>query len=201
MLKKLLISLLLLVAMPLAAAEPKILVVGDSLSAGYGIDLRTGWVALLQNRLKQKGYPHRIINASISGDTSASALSRLPGSLKRHQPRIVIIEIGGNDGLQGLPAEVMEKNIESMVTKSKRQGAKVVLLGMRLPPNYGPAYTEKFFSVYQRVASKYNTTLVPFFLEGVAGKDGLMQADGIHPTVEAQPKMVENVWPVLSGLL
>ena len=175
--------------------------VGDSLSAGYGIDLRTGWVALLQNRLKEKGYPHRIVNASISGDTSAGALSRLPGSLKRLQPEIVIIEIGGNDGLQGLSAEVMEKNIESMVIQSRRLGAEVLILGMRLPPNYGPAYTEKFFSVYKRIATKHKTALVSFFLEGIAGKDGLMQPDGVHPTAEAQQKMVDNVWPQLSPLL
>jgi acyl-CoA thioesterase I len=187
--------------MPIAAAAPKILIIGDSLSAGYGIDLRMGWVALLQNRLKEKGYPHQLVNASISGDTSASALSRLPGSLKRHRPRIVIIEIGGNDGLQGLSAEAMQKNIEMMVTQAQQQGAKVILLGMRLPPNYGPAFTEKFFNVYRRIAEKQGASLVPFFLEGVAGKDGLMQGDGIHPTVEAQPKMVENVWPVLSELL
>jgi len=187
-------------AMPIAAAAPKILIVGDSLSAGYGIDLRMGWVALLQKRLKEKGYPYQLVNASISGDTSASALSRLPGSLKRHRPEIVIIEIGGNDGLQGLSAEEMEQNIRSMVVQSKQKGAKVVLLGMRLPPNYGPAYTERFFSVYRRVAEKQGASLVPFFLEGVAGKDGLMQADGIHPTVEAQPTLVENVWPALSGL-
>jgi acyl-CoA thioesterase-1 len=201
MLKKILITLLLLSIPPLAAAEPKILVVGDSLSAGYGIDLRTGWVALLQNRLKEKGYPHRIVNASISGDTSAGALSRLPGSLKRLQPEIVIIEIGGNDGLQGLSAEAMEKNIESMVTQSRRLGAEVLILGMRLPPNYGPTYTEKFFSVYKRIATKHKTALVPFFLEGIAGKDGLMQPDGVHPTTEAQQKLVDNVWPQLSPLL
>ncbi|MCG6975596.1 MAG: arylesterase [Acidiferrobacterales bacterium] len=200
MTKKLLIIVLFLMAMPIAAAAPKILIVGDSLSAGYGIDLRMGWVALLQKRLKEKGYPYQLVNASISGDTSASALSRLPGSLKRHRPEIVIIEIGGNDGLQGLSAEEMEQNIRSMVVQSKQKGAKVVLLGMRLPPNYGPAYTERFFSVYRRVAEKQGASLVPFFLEGVAGKDGLMQADGIHPTVEAQPTLVENVWPALSGL-
>ena len=187
--------------MPVATAAPKILIVGDSLSAGYGIDLRTGWVALLQKRLKEKGYPHQLVNASISGDTSASALARLSGSLKRHRPEIVIIEIGGNDGLQGLSAESMQTNIQKMVTQARKQGAKVVLLGMRLPPNYGPAYTEKFFSVYQRIAEEQGAPLVPFFLEGVAGKDGLMQADGIHPTAEAQPVMVENVWPILSGLL
>lgn len=192
---------MLLLATPVAAAAPKILIVGDSLSAGYGIDLRMGWVALLQKRLKEKGYPHQLVNASISGDTSASALSRLSGSLKRHRPEIVIIEIGGNDGLQGLSAEAMESNLQSMVAQADTQGARVVLLGMRLPPNYGPAYTEKFFSVYQRVATGKGVTLVPFFLEGVAGQDGLMQADGIHPTVEAQPILVENVWPALSVLL
>ena len=187
--------------MPVAAAPPKILIVGDSLSAGYGIDLRMGWVALLQKRLKEKGYPHQLVNASISGDTSASALSRLSGSLKRHRPEIVIIEIGGNDGLQGLSAEAMETNLTTMAVQAKKQGARVVLLGMRLPPNYGPAYTEKFFSVYRRVATGQGASLVPFFLEGVAGQDGLMQADGIHPTAKAQPVMVENVWPALSGLL
>jgi acyl-CoA thioesterase-1 len=201
MIKKLLIFVVLLLAMPVNAAAPKILIVGDSLSAGYGIDLRMGWVALLQKRLKEKGYPHQLVNASISGDTSASALARLSGSLKRHRPEIVIIEIGGNDGLQGLSAEAMETNLKTMAIESGKLGAKVVILGMRLPPNYGPAYTEKFFSVYQRVATGQRAELVPFFLEGVAGQDGLMQPDGIHPTVEAQPRLVDNVWPTLSPML
>ena len=187
--------------MPIQAAPPKILVIGDSISAGYGIDIRQSWVQLLQQRLAQEGYPHKLVNASISGDTSAGAKARLPGALKRHRPAIVILEIGGNDGLQGLSADTMQQNLGAMVTESRKYGARVLLLGMRLPPNYGPAYTENFFSVYRRVAAQQRVTLVPFFLEGVAGQSNLMQVDGIHPRAEAQSHLVENIWPSLERLL
>jgi acyl-CoA thioesterase-1 len=201
MFRKLLTSVLFLLVMPIQAAPPKILVIGDSISAGYGIDIRQSWVQLLQQRLAQKGYPHQLVNASISGDTSASAKARLPGALKRHRPAIVILEIGGNDGLQGLSADTMQQNLGAMVSESRKYGARVLLLGMRLPPNYGPAYTEKFFSVYRRVATQQRVALVPFFLEGVAGQSALMQVDGIHPRAEAQSRLVDNLWPSLEALL
>ncbi len=187
--------------MPISAAAPKILVVGDSISAGYGIDFRQGWVQLLQQRLKIKGYPHQLVNASISGDTSAGAKARLPGALKRHRPKIVIIEIGGNDGLQGLSADMMYQNLGSMIAESRKHGAKVLLLGMRLPPNYGIVYTEKFFSVYRRIAKERGVLRVPFFLDGVAGQSALMQVDGIHPREEAQPTLLDNMWPMLEKLM
>lgn len=193
--------LLALLTTATAAIPPKILVVGDSISAGYGIDVRQGWVQLLQQRLAKRGYPHIMINASISGDTSASARTRLSGSLERHRPHIVVLEIGGNDGLQGLSADVLYRNLGAMIVESRKSGARVILLGMRMPPNYGPAYTKRFFQVYRRVALEKKVALVPFFLEGVAGQPALMQGDGIHPRAEAQPLLVDNLWPALEALL
>jgi acyl-CoA thioesterase-1 len=196
------ILLVALIWIPVTWAQvPTVLVVGDSLSAGLGIDVREGWVALLQQKLHQGGYPHQIINASISGDTSAGALARLPRALKLHQPAVVIIEIGGNDGLQGLPLDAMKSNLERIVRLAQQAGARVLVLGMRLPPNYGPAYTERFYASYRMVARRTGVPLVPFFLEGVAGDPALMQTDGVHPKVDAQARMVANVWPYLLPLL
>lgn len=185
---------------PLWAADPVILVVGDSLSAGYGIELEQSWVALLQKRLKQEGYSYRVVNASISGDTTSAGLRRLPMALKQYLPAIVILELGGNDGLRGLSLGRTRDNLEQMVKLSRQVNAKVLLLGMRIPPNYGSQYTKGFEEIYRDLVKQYSLAFLPFFLEGVEGRQW-MQADGIHPTAEAQPVLVRNVWPVLKDLL
>ncbi|MBD9416605.1 arylesterase [Pseudomonas sp. PDM16] len=178
-----------------------VLVVGDSISAGLGLDTRQGWVALLQNRLEEGGFEHQVVNASISGDTSSGGLARLPALLSQHQPQLVIIELGGNDGLRGQPPAQLQQNLARMVDASKASGAGVLLLGMRLPPNYGQRYIQSFAQVFADVAADKQVPLVPFLLEGVGGVPGMMQADGIHPAVAGQPKMLENVWPTLEPLL
>lgn len=178
-----------------------LLVVGDSISAAFGLDSRQGWVALLEKRLQNEGFDHQVINASISGDTSAGGLARLPALLAEHRPDVVIIELGGNDGLRGQPPMQLQQNLASMVEKSQQAGAKVLLLGMKLPPNYGVRYTTAFAQVFSDVAQAKQVTLVPFFLEGVGGVPGMMQADGIHPNVTAQPVLLENAWPALQPLL
>lgn len=183
------------------AEQPAILVLGDSLSAGHGISTHQGWVALLQQRLKHQGYPYRIINASISGDTTRGGLSRLPQALFQYQPRIVILELGGNDGLRGLSLDEMRRNLVSMVKKSRGHGAKVLLVGVRLPPNYGAAYVKKFHDVYHSVEREHQVPLVPYLLDGIGGRDELMQADRLHPRAEAQSRMLENVWPRLLAVL
>ena len=178
-----------------------LLVVGDSISAAFGLDSRQGWVALLEKRLQDEGFDHQVINASISGDTSAGGLARLPALLAEHQPQVVIIELGGNDGLRGQPPMQLQQNLALMVEKSQQAGAKVLLLGMKLPPNYGVRYTTAFAQVFSDVAQAKQVALVPFFLEGVGGVPGMMQADGIHPNVTAQPLLLENAWPALQPLL
>ncbi len=181
--------------------KPVILVLGDSLSAAYGIPPAKGWVALLQRRLDRAGYGYAVVNASISGETTVGGLERLPRALARHRPAVVILELGGNDGLRGLPVEQLRANLEAMITASQRAGARVVLAGIRIPLNYGQRYSEKFFSTYAELAGARKTALVPFFLEGVALREELFQDDGIHPGVEAQPILLDNVWPVLEPLL
>ncbi|WP_444677045.1 arylesterase [Halomonas sp. E19] len=195
-----LIALLwLLAASPaLAANAPRMLVMGDSLSAAYGIDAQAGWVSLLQARLDEKA---EVINASISGETSGGGASRLPALLRQHQPDIVLIELGGNDGLRGLPPQQMERNLASMIEASQASGAEVLLLGIDIPPNYGQAYRSAFTGVYTQLAERYDVPLVPFLLEGVALEAGMMQADGIHPTAQAQAVILDNVWPALEPLL
>ena len=178
-----------------------LLVVGDSISAAFGLDSRQGWVALLEKRLEQEGFEHSVVNASISGDTSAGGAARLSALLAEHQPALVIIELGGNDGLRGQPPAQLQQNLASMVEKSRQAGAKVLLLGMRLPPNYGVRYTTAFAQVYADVAAQEQVDLVPFFLEGVGGVPGMMQADGIHPGEPAQALLLDNVWPSLEPLL
>lgn len=178
-----------------------LLVVGDSISAAFGLDSRQGWVALLEKRLQDEGFGHRVINASISGDTSAGGLARLPALLAEHRPDVVIIELGGNDGLRGQPPMQLQQNLASMVEKSQQAGAKVLLLGMKLPPNYGVRYTTAFAQVFTDVAQAKQAALVSFFLEGVGGAADMMQADGIHPNVTAQPVLLENAWPALQPLL
>ena len=184
-----------------AAPVPSILVVGDSLSAGYGIELRDGWVTLLQQRLTRQGYPHAVVNASISGDTTSGGRARLAAALKRHRPRIVILELGGNDGLRGLSLRETRANLEAMIKSAQTAGAQVLLVGIHLPSNYGPEYTGKFHAIYRDLARARNTALVPFLLEGVALTPGLMQPDGIHPRAAAQPRLLDNVWPYLEPLL
>jgi acyl-CoA thioesterase-1 len=187
---------------PVAAAPvPTILVVGDSLSAGYGIDVRDGWVALLGQRLVAQGYPHRVVNASVSGETTAGGFTRLPAALQRHRPEIVIIELGANDGLRGLSLAQTRANLESMIKAARAAGARVLLVGIHLPPNYGPAYTRKFRGVYDDLVRRYRLAYVPFLLEGVALTPGLMQPDGLHPVTSAQPRLLDNVWPYLEPLL
>ncbi|WXL23980.1 arylesterase [Ectopseudomonas mendocina] len=178
-----------------------VLVVGDSISAAFGLDTEDGWVALLQERLKTEGFDHQVVNASISGDTSSGGAARLPALLAEHKPQWVIVELGGNDGLRGQSLTQLQQNLADMAEKSKAIGAKVLLLGMKLPPNYGQRYTTAFAAVYPAVAEATGSALVPFVLEGSAGVPGMTQADGIHPTAEAQPILLANVWPALKGLL
>lgn len=177
-----------------------ILVMGDSLSAGYGIDVNQGWVRLLEQALADK-HDVRIINASVSGETSAGGKARLPALLEEHQPHLVILELGGNDGLRGQPLKVLEKNLQSMIDASHAQGATVLLAGMQIPPNYGARYTQAFKALYPALAKKNNLPLIPFLLEGVGGIPTLMQRDGIHPTAEAQLLIMKNVLPAVEALL
>lgn len=183
------------------AVAGTLLVVGDSISAAFGLDSRQGWVALLEERLGEEGLEHSVVNASISGDTSSGGLARLPALLAEHRPELVIIELGGNDGLRGQPVAQLQQNLAAMIELSREAGAQVLLLGMRLPPNYGVRYTTAFAQVFEDLAQQGNLPLVPFFLEGVGGVATMMQADGIHPTAQAQPTLLENVWPTLRPLL
>jgi acyl-CoA thioesterase-1 len=198
------LPVLLLVLIPLVAplaASRTILVLGDSLSAAFGFELRQGWVAQLEQRLARDRLDYAVINASVSGDTSANGLARLPALLQRHRPGIVIVALGGNDGLRGLPPEQIKHNIVAIVKEAKAVGAKVVLVGVPLPPNYGRQYIERFRRIYREIASEHNVPLVPSLVDGVAGDRVLMQPDGIHPTAQAQPRMLENVWVTLRQLL
>jgi acyl-CoA thioesterase-1 len=183
------------------AAAGTVLIVGDSISAGFGLDTRLGWVSLLEQRLKQQGITDTVVNASISGDTSAGGQARLPALLTAHKPEVVILELGGNDGLRGQQPAILQQNLAAMIDSSQATGAKVLLLGMKLPPNYGVRYNEAFAAVYGNLAQQKKVALVPFFLEGVGGVPDLMQADGLHPAVAAQGKLLDNVWPTLKPLL
>lgn len=182
-------------------AEPGILVVGDSLSAGYGIDIKQGWVTLLEQRLKTQGYGYRVVNASVSGETSTGARGRLQKLLELHRPSIMILEIGANDGLRGLPIKQTKDNLTVMITQAKAAGARVLVTGMQMPPNYGAKYTQEFAAVFVDVSREQRQPLVPFFLDGVALDMQLMQADGLHPTAAAQPRLLDNVWRVLQPML
>ncbi|ANF28140.1 arylesterase [Stutzerimonas stutzeri] len=178
-----------------------VLVVGDSISAAFGLETSQGWVQLLQQRLDTENLDHRVVNASISGDTSAGGLARLPALLEEYDPEVVIIELGGNDGLRGQPPKQLNQNLSAMVDLSREADAKIVLLGMRLPPNLGQRYTSAFADAFDSLADEQNLPYVPFFLEGVGGVEGMMQADRIHPTASAQQQLLDNVWPVLEPLL
>ena len=185
-----------------AAEEPRtILVVGDSISAGYGVAVEDSWVGRLRRRLEAEDRSWQVVNASVSGDTSSGALARLPAALERHDPEVVIIQVGGNDGLRGLPLEAMRDNLAGMVEQARASGARVLLLGIRLPPNYGPAYTERFVGVYQDVADRTGVQLVPRVLAGVGERREFMQADDIHPNAAGHERILETVWPRLEPLL
>ncbi|MFI8483189.1 arylesterase [Pseudomonas sp. NPDC078700] len=196
------IGVVLILTMWLSSASAgTMLVVGDSISAAFGLDTRQGWVNLLQKRINEQGYDAEVVNASISGDTSSGGAARLPALLKEHQPQWVILELGGNDGLRGQAPSQLQQNLAGMIDQSQKAGAKVLLLGMRLPPNYGQRYTTAFAQVFSDLAQQKQVPFVPFFLEGVGGVPQLMQADGLHPALAAQSKLLENVWPVLQPLL
>ena len=180
---------------------PVILLFGDSISAGYGIRVEQGWVSLMQRKIAQEAYGFRVVNASISGETTSGGLARLPRALATQPPRIVILELGGNDGLRGLPLTVTRDNLAQMIRLARQHGSRVLLLGMRLPPNYGPRYTTDFQDLYVALAQQYDVPLVPFLLEKVALNPSLMQADGLHPTEAAQPLLLDTVWPKLEPLL
>lgn len=182
-------------------AKPTLLVLGDSLSAAYQIPPERGWVALLNTQLKNDYPTATVINSSVTGDTTANGLTRLPSLLQEYHPDIVIIELGGNDGLRGLPIDTIKANLSTMITLCFKQNAKIILIGMRLPPNYGPEYTEKFANIYSELNQTYKISVVPFLLEKVALNPKLMQADGIHPTEIAQPLLLETVWPTVKSLL
>jgi acyl-CoA thioesterase-1 len=179
-----------------------ILVWGDSLSASYSMDEQQGWVALLQERLMAEGlHDWHVVNGSVSGETTAGGLARLPAMLASTSPDIVILELGGNDGLRGLPVPTIRENLVQMIELSQGAGARVLLSGIQIPPNYGPRYTGPFYAQYTELAQQYGLALIPFLLDGIAENAELMQDDGIHPTAEAQPLIVEIVWPVLSQLM
>lgn len=183
------------------ARATTILVLGDSLSAAYGIDEELGWVALLRQRLQLEGISAEVINASVSGETSAGGRERLPALLAHYKPDLLILELGGNDGLRGYPIPAVRKNLAGIIEHSRDQGARVLLLGIQIPPNYGRRYTELFRELYPALASDLDVPLVPFFLEGVATRPDMMQSDGIHPTVAAQAQLLDNTWPRLRRLL
>ena len=189
-----------LVATSVQAAQT-IVIYGDSLSAAYGIQQSEGWVTLLQNKLTQQNLDYKVVNASISGETTSGGLGRFKAMLANHKPNIVVIELGANDGLRGLSVKEMQNNLTSMITQAKTVGAKVMLLGMRIPPNYGIQYTQQFSETYINLAKKHGLPLVSFFLDGVAGNPSLVLDDGLHPKAAAQARLLENVWPTLEKIL
>lgn len=206
----LLISLLSVLILPVSSqafaadhneSAETLLVLGDSISAGYGLRQGEGWVTLLEKRLEEQSYHYRVVNASISGETTQGGLTRLPELLRQHQPSLVLLELGGNDGLRGLPLHLMQNNLSRMIDMSRNAGATPVLLGIQLPPNYGRRYTSAFAAVYPNLAEQKQTAVVPFILEKIAIYPDLMQSDGIHPKAEAQRQLLDNIWPVLEPLL
>jgi len=201
MLIRFLLFTLCLAAAPLQAQPPVILVLGDSLAAGYGLPQGRGWVDLLQDKLAEEGFDHRVVNASISGETTLGGRNRIGAALEQHRPDIVILELGANDGLRGQPPAALRDNLTAMIRASRRSGAQVLLIGMRIPPNYGQDYTRKFRAAFTNVARAERVPLVPFLLEGFADKRELFQQDGIHPNQQAQPRIVATVWKALRPLL
>jgi acyl-CoA thioesterase-1 len=195
------LSVLAVHCTPAWGSERTIVVLGDSLSSGYGLGAEQSWVGLLENHLDGEAYGYDVVNASISGDTSSGGLARLPGLLATHEPAIVVIELGGNDGLRGQSVPRLKENLARMIELAQEAGSEVVLTGIRIPPNYGPAYTEAFARVYHDLASEYEVALVDFLMDGIALDPSLLQADRIHPNAAGQRPMFENVWSVLAELL
>lgn len=203
--KKRISSYLVLLALCLSPTwvfAKTVMVLGDSISAGYGIESQQAWVNLLQKRLDQQ-YPkqHKVVNASVSGETTSGALARLPKLLQTHKPNVVVIELGGNDGLRGQPPQMIQKNLAQLIQQSQKANATVVVLGMKMPPNYGTAYSKAFESNYKMVSQQYKVKLLPFFLEGVAGNKSLMQKDLVHPNGKAQPILLNLAYPYIKGAL
>jgi acyl-CoA thioesterase-1 len=202
MLRSFLVLVLCLAGLPVQAAAPRpLLVLGDSLSAAHGIAQRDGWVALLEARLAQQPAARPVVNASISGETTAGGLARLPSLLEKHHPALVVLELGANDGLRGLPLATVRANLAAMLEQIEAAGAHALLVGIELPVNYGPRYRDGLRTMYRDLATEFNVPLVPFLLEGVALDPALMQEDGLHPTAAGQPRVLENVWPVLQQAL
>ncbi len=194
--------LLSLCLLPLGVSAKTIMILGDSLSAGYGIQPQQGWVHLLQKRLEQQ-YPkqHKVVNASVSGETTSGALARLPKLLQTHRPDLVVIELGGNDGLRGQPPQMIQKNLANLIQQSQKAKAKVIVFGIKMPPNYGQAYSKAFENNYKVVSQQYKVKLLPFFMQGVAGNKTLMQKDLIHPNAKAQTILLNNAYPYIKGAL
>lgn len=186
---------------PAYSADRAIVVIGDSLSSGYGLNGDRSWVDMLEDQLGSQAYGYKVVNASIAGDTSAGGRARLPRLLETHEPAIVIIELGGNDGLRGFPPQVMKDNLRAIIETARGRGAEVVLLGIRIPTNYGPRYTRAFEGVYRELATELEIPWIEFFMEGVALNEALMQDDGIHPNAEAQPVLLDNAWPIIREAL
>jgi acyl-CoA thioesterase I len=200
--QKLLTLLLILSAVAADGADtPTVLVLGDSLSAGYGIDVDQSWTALLQSRLESQGYEHRVVNASISGETTEGGASRIAAALKEFGPEVVVVALGGNDGLRGFPPERIKSNMLRIIEAAEQESAAVVLLGIRIPANYGTRYTHAFENVYRELAEERKLPWIEFFMEGVALDKNLMQADGIHPNEKAQSVLLDNAWPVIQQAL
>ena len=196
-----LIASLLLWFLSSSAAAGTLLVLGDSLSAGYGLAPEQGWVTLLEQRLERQGLPWHVVNVSISGDTTAGGRARLPALLERHRPDVLLLELGANDGLRGLSLAAMKDNLAAMIAQARAAGAQVLLIGMQMPPNYGPRYTERFSAIYRELAAEQEVPLVPFLLEKVALDPGLMLGDNLHPNARAQPLLLDTVWPALEPIL
>ena len=192
---------MLLTANAGGAESPTVLVFGDSLSAGFGIDVDQSWTTLLQHRLDEQGYEYRVINASISGETTEGGAARIESALDNFDPALIILQLGGNDGLRGFPPTRMQENLDKIIRSSKNYGAAVVLLGIRIPMNYGQRYRTAFENVYREVAAELDVPWIEFFMEGVALNDNLMQSDGIHPNAAAQPILLDNAWPIISEAL
>ncbi len=184
-----------------AAESPNILILGDSLSAGYGIDVDQSWAALLQQRLEEQGYEHRVVNASISGETTEGGATQVENAIETFSPALIILALGGNDGLRGFPPARIKENLSNIAVKAKASGADVVLLGIRIPTNYGARYTSAFEAVYPEVAEELDILWIEFFMEGVALNDDLLQEDRIHPNAKAQPVLLDNAWPIIRATL
>ena len=196
-----LLSLLALNVWPAPTTQKTLMVYGDSLSAAYGLDIKDGWVTLLEQRLRKTHPDWQIINLSISGETTAGGLSRLPKALEQHQPDLILLELGANDGLRGTSLKSFKSNLESMLQLAQKQNVDVIMFEMQIPPNYGPAYTRRFTQTFHDLGQAYDVPVIPFFLDGIAGVEELNQKDGIHPKAEAQPKLLSNIWPDLEPML